>query len=316
MAAISDIFGGGSSETFRGLAKGDIAAPRPGVALLGIPLATPYATTGDYATGSPGALREAIAKYSSPKHHYDFDFAGPMLPGDTGDGADLGAYDYGDLQVSSDDLAGNRETISSTVRALRAAGAVPVIMGGDDSIPIPVMAAYDDLAAMHILQIDAHIDWRHEVDGETQGLSSNMRRASEMGHVTGITQVGARDTGSARAPEVADAEAWGAKLFPMTHVTREGLDAVIASLPEGADLYINLDVDGLDPSEIPAVLGPAPGGLTFRETAMLLEAAAKRCRIAGFSLVEFVPANDTTGLAALTAARLVCHAIARVARQG
>jgi agmatinase len=61
------------------------------------------------------------------------------------------------------------------------AGALPVVLGGDDSIPIPVLAAFrTGRALLYILQLDAHIDWRDEVKGVGDGYSSTMRRASEM----------------------------------------------------------------------------------------------------------------------------------------
>jgi arginase family enzyme len=79
-------------------------------------------------------------------------------------------------------------------------GAVPFLLGGDDSLPIPMLEAFGAHRGkrLTILQIDAHIDWRDEVGGERLGLSSTMRRASEMGHVERIIQVGQRGIGSAR----------------------------------------------------------------------------------------------------------------------
>ena len=65
-------------------------------------------------------------------------------------------------------------------KSVLAAGAVPMVLGGDDSIPIPVLQAYADRGPVTVVQIDAHIDWRDEVKGERWGLSSTMRRASEM----------------------------------------------------------------------------------------------------------------------------------------
>jgi agmatinase len=70
---------------------------------------------------------------------------------------------------------------------------------------------------------------------------------------------------------------------------------------------------GRDPSVLPAVLAPAPGGLLYWQVLELLAGLAAKCRIMGFDLVEFMPSRDTTGIAALTAARLVCNAIAAIA---
>jgi len=89
----------------------------------------------------------------------------------------------------------------------------------------------------------------------------------------------------------------------------------VEAIPEGANLIVTLDVDGLDPSVIPAVIGRAPGGLSYWQTVELLRAAAERARIAAFDLVEFVPDRDIQQQGALVAARLVANAIGLIARQ-
>ena len=108
--------------------------------------------------------------------------------------------EYAELVAErSPDLVGMTSYTPGVANALQVARAIkaktpdiPIVMGGDDSIPIPVLAAYHEHGPITILQLDAHIDWRDEVAGETQGLSSNMRRASEMNWVENIIQVGAR----------------------------------------------------------------------------------------------------------------------------
>ena len=83
-----------------------------------------------------------------------------------------------------------------------AAGALPLIIGGDHAIPIPVLRAFDRHGPITLVKIDAHIDWRDEVIGVRHGLSSPIRRASEMPHIGRIFQIGLRATGSARLEEV------------------------------------------------------------------------------------------------------------------
>ena len=103
------------------------------------------------------------------------------------------------------------------------AGAVPILLGGDDSLPIPMLEAYAGRGRFTILQIDAHIDWRDEVQGERLGLSSGMRRASEMAHIERIIQVGQRGIGSARPSDLADARDWGVTFFPARGVAQAGI---------------------------------------------------------------------------------------------
>ena len=190
-----------------------------------------------------------------------------------------------------------------------------MVMGGDDSVPIPVFRAYENHGPITIVQIDAHIDWRDEVGGETMGLSSNMRRASEMPWVRQIIQVGARGIGSARPSDYQDALDWGVKFFPMQEVYAKGLDPIIAAIPTDQPTFVTVDIDGLDPAIVPAVIGPAPGGLQYWQMVELLKSIAQKSRLIGFDLVELMPENDIGGRGALVAARLMAVAMGLISRQ-
>ena len=237
----------------------DLPLAKPGdtgdadIILLGAPAATPYSSVGNYCASAPDAIRTAFG-WPAVLGHHDFDIDGLLLP------EGITALDWGNLDYSETDFAANRESIQHHVSQILDAGAVPLVLGGDDSIPIPVLAAYREHGPLTILQLDAHIDWRDDVGGETQGLSSNMRRASEMGWVENIIQVGARGIGSARAKDHQDALDWGVKFFPMREVVRKGINPIIETIPKNANLYIALDIDVMDPAVVPAVIGPAPGG--------------------------------------------------------
>ncbi len=301
---------------FGGAAKGglvDIPYGTPGhvgdaqLVVMGVPIATPYASVGAYCADGPDAIRNAVG-WPGMGDHYDFDLDGTLLDG-------VIATDWGNLKVSQTDFASNRQLITEHVAKVLDGGAVPFVLGGDDSIPIPILAAYQNHGPVTILQLDAHIDWRDEVQGERNGLSSNMRRASEMGWVTSIVQVGARGSGSARPSDVSDALDWGVKFFPMKAVRSGGQQPIIDAIPEGASVYIALDIDALDPSVVPGVIGPAPGGFQYGEVADLFEAVAAKARIVGFNLAEFAPQADVGNRGALVAARLAATAIGLAARQ-
>ncbi len=278
------------------------------VVVLGAPAATPYSSVGNYCAGAPAAIRGAFG-WPGVLDHYDFDVGGPLLP------AGARGVDWGDLDYSETDFAANRETIRQAVARALELGAVPLVLGGDDSVPIPVLEAYAGRGPLTILQLDAHIDWRDEVGGERLGLSSNMRRASEMTQVAHIIQVGARGIGSARPDDRADALDWGVRFFPLRSLRRDGFAPVVDAIPRGANLYVALDIDVMDPAIVPAVIGPAPGGLDYWQVVELLEAAAGRARLVGFNLVELMPDNDVGGRGALVAARLAALMLALAARQ-
>ena len=292
----------------------DLPLAQPGdtrdadIILLGAPAATPYASVGNYCAAAPDAIRNAFG-WPGVLQHHDFDIDGYLLP------EGVQALDWGNLDYSETDFGANRDRIREQVATILEAGAVPLVLGGDDSVPIPVLQAYREHGPITILQFDAHIDWRDEVGGETRGLSSNMRRASEMGWVENIIQVGARGIGSARPQDRRDALDWGVRFFPMREVVANGVDAIIESIPSAANLYIALDIDVMDPAVVPAVIGPAPGGFGYWQIVGILEAAAQRARICGFNLAELMPAADVGGRGALVAARLVAIVMGLAARQ-
>jgi agmatinase len=309
-AQISAIYGAASAATFMGLPSATLAeGARAGIAIFGAATATPYPAAGAYCADAPRAIRAGIGNRAAALDHMDFDLGGPMLP----DG--VTAVDCGDLDIDPNDSAGNRAKIAAATNVLLDGGAVPVLLGGDDSVPIPFFQAFEGRGAFTVLQIDAHIDWRDELQGIRLGLSSPMRRASEMGWIEHIVQVGARGVGSARVSDFEDARAAGVTFITAREVAAHGIQTAIDAIPIGKNLLITLDCDGLDPSIIPAVIGVSPGGLTYWQTLELLHGAAQRARIAAFDLVEFMPDRDIQQQGALVAARLVANAIGLIGRQ-
>lgn len=300
MATLSQMLGGKAGTTFLGLPEGETGD----VVLFGADSATPYTSVGAYCAGGAAAIRAGSADYAGDTGRINFDLGGPILP------PGVSAVDAGDLPFT-DEAAAMRARIAEQTSAVLAAGGVPVVLGGDDSVPIPMLGAYTD--PIHILQIDAHIDWRDEVQGERLGLSSTMRRASEMGHVGTIVQVGQRGVGSAGPDALAAAQAYGAELVP-AHDLPGGLARALAALPEG-DIVICLDVDALDPSVMPAVIAPTAGGLSYQDVITLIKGVATRGRIAGFAMVEFMPDADIRGVGARCAAQILTTALGVIARQ-
>ena len=305
---IGNLFGGDAGGGLFDIPRGE-----PGVVgdaeivVMGAATATPYASVGAYCADGPTAIRGAVGWPGMGEHH-DFDLGGTLLDGAT-------AVDWGDLPISDTDFPANRELIESQIRTVLDGGAVPILLGGDDSIPIPTLAAYDNHGPVTVLQLDAHIDWRDEVQGERFGLSSNMRRASEMPWVKHIVQVGARGSGSARPADVADAIGWGVDLFPMRSIRQGGMQQVLDAIPDDANVYLALDIDALDPSVVPGVIGPAPGGFDYGTVSDLFEAVASKARIVGFNLAEFAPSADVGNRGALVAARLAATVMGLIARQ-
>lgn len=284
-------------------------AVTPGsVAVIGIPGATPYRSGTCHSEAAPAAIRSASAPQATRRGHYDFDLGGPLLR------AQDRLVDCGDVAFDPADFAGNRARIEAVYTSLLERGAAPLLLGGDDSVQIPALSAFAARGEISILQVDAHIDWRDEVEGERFGLSSTMRRASELSGVKAIVQVGAHGIGSAREAEVADARAAGAHLIDMRMLRAKGIAHAVECVPAGRPVVVCFDVDGFDPSVVPGVLGRAPGGLGFGDVVDLLNGVAERAPIIGFNVVEFVPQQDVGGLGTRTVCRLAMLAAGLLAR--
>jgi len=312
MTGLGRMFGAGRVETFLGLpACGDLDLKGARLALVGADGCTPYPSVGFYCAGGPAAIRAAAAAYAANLAHVNFDLGGPILP----DG--VRAVDCGDLAVRDGDAEGNRDLIRGAVGAILDQEAVPLLIGGDDSLPIPMLQAFGDAGRpVTVLQIDAHIDWRDEVGGERWGLSSTMRRASEMAHVERIVQLGQRGIGSARVADFKAAQDWGVQFVPAGEVARAGVWRAVDLIPEGAEVVICLDVDALDPTVMPAVIGRTAGGLSYWQVMELVGAVAEKARIVGFDMVEFMPDRDIDGQGATVAAQMLAGVMGIIARQG
>jgi agmatinase len=282
-------------------------------AVLGIPFGVPYDMRGaaSGASEGPQAVRKRSARFGRFLDHYDFDLGGELLAGRS-----VRIVDCGDVPADPRDLAGNAGRAVAAVRRVVERGAVPIVLGGDDSIPALALQAFEGRGPIHVLQIDAHIDFREEIKGIREGYSSPMRRASEMPWVERIVHVGLRGVGSARCADVADSRKFGNALITAREVREMGVERVIKEFPEGARIFIAIDCDGLDPSVMPGTSCPMPGGLSFYEAAGLIQGLIHRGRLVGIDFAEFFPALDIQGITALAITRLITILIGTVVRKG
>lgn len=283
------------------------SAWRAEVALLGITHSEPYA--GDPQpndqTRAPDAIRTRtdISTFGG-RAHWDFDL-----------GVNLGArlpercLDCGNAVRGSEDYDAYVARVRAYAERLLGAGAQLIVLGGDHGVTIPVLDALEVLGTrIHIVHVDAHLDWREEVGGVRRGYSSPLRWASQKPWVSGMTQIGLRATGSARRGEVEAARSWGSRLFTAAEVHRHGIEPVIDAVPDDRPLYVTIDADGLDPTVMPGVMAPAPGGLYYEQVAPLIATLAARQPVVGMDIVEIAPQFDAAnGITCITAGRLVVN---------
>ena len=190
------------------------------------------------------------------------------------------------------------------------------LLGGDHGVSIPVLRAFEGRGPITLIQIDQHLDWRDEVNGIKDGLSSPMRRASEMEHIEQIFQIGLSATGSARQEEVDAAKAWGAHLIPAHELHEVGMDAVLRLIPDGGRYYLTVDMDGMDCAIAPAVAAPMPGGVSFVEARRLVHGLVAKGRVVGMDVVEITPRTDINRITCITAGRLIVNLIGAAVRAG
>lgn len=260
------------------------------IVVFGAAEATPYDPgTPSHSAGAPAAIRAASQVLARQQGQHDFDTGLTMLPTK---GDHRGLVDCGDVRTSATDAEANREVIARATARILAVGAVPLVLGGDDSVPIPVLAGYAEHGPVTVLQIDAHVDWADRVRNESMGYGSPMRRVSEMRHVTGMVQVGIRGLGSGDAWQHDDAREWGSALITARAFHADGVESVLRHIEPGAAVVIAIDCDGIDPATFPAVAMPTPGGLTYEDLADLFAGLAAKARIAGLVIAEYVPERD------------------------
>ena len=256
----------------------------------------------------PRAVREASTLFS-------FDHAGAYDHEDDATylGADVRIVDLGDADIIHTKTEESHANIEYGVRKILQADALPLVIGGDHSINIPCIAGFDaDCAAngpIHVVQIDAHLDFVDERHGVTQGHGNPMRRAIERDYVSGMTQLGIRNVSSTAKEGYEDARARGSDILSVRQVRKLGVEGVLARIPEGARYYVTIDIDAFCPSIAPGTGTPSHGGFAYYDVLEILQGLSKRGRVAGIDLVEVAPAYDPTESTQILAAQLLLNFI-------
>ena len=94
------------------------------------------------------------------------------------------------------------------------------------------------------------------------------------------------------------------------------MQAVLDRIPDGGKYYITIDADGVDPTIMPAVAGPAPGGVNYDQMRTLIHGLVDKGRVVGMDIVEITPKHDINGITAITAGRFICNLIGKAVRAG
>ena len=289
------------------------------VAILGAPfdMGTQYRAGARF---GPRGVRDGSTLFSfGHAGAYDHEDDCMYLPGD------VRIVDIGDADIVHTDTEKSHANIEAGVCAILRAGALPVVIGGDHSVNIPCIRAFDEACAsggpIHILQIDAHLDFVDVRHGVRHGHGNPMRRAAERDYVSGITALGIRNVSSTTKDGYDAARAMGDDILSVRQVRKLGAEGVLARLPKGARIYITIDIDGFCPSIAPGTGTPSHGGFLYYEVLEILQGVAKAHDVVGIDLVEVAPDYDPTGSTSILAAQVLLNLLgfvfhARAGRRG
>ena len=215
--------------------------------------------------------------------------------------------DLGDADIIHTNTEKSHDNIEHGVRKILAAGALPMVLGGDHSVNIPCINAFSDEEPFHLVQIDAHLDFVDERHGVRNGHGNPMRRAAEKDYVTGLSQFGIRNVSSTAKDGYEDARARGSDIQSVRQFRAQGVAKMIERVPEGARVYVTIDIDGFDPSIAPGTGTPSHGGFLYYEILEFLQGIAKRNIIVGIDLVEVAPDYDHSGSTTTLAAQVLLN---------
>ncbi|WP_033542012.1 agmatinase [Planococcus sp. CAU13] len=214
---------------------------------------------------------------------------------------DVKFFDAGDIPLPFGNPEKSLLEIETYVHTLLADNKIPMGMGGEHLVSLPVMKAvaskYDDLAIIHF---DAHTDLRENYEGEEYSHSTPIRKIADHIGPTNVYSFGIR-SGMKEEFEWAKEQGMHISKFEVLEPLKEVLPTLA-----GRNVYVTIDLDVLDPAHAPGTGTVDAGGITSRELLASIHAiAASGVNVVGFDLVELAPVYDHSDQTANTASKLI-----------
>jgi agmatinase len=304
----------GEKPDFAGLLTyGGVLYTQDPAELTGVDVAIVGAPTDDLVSDRPGArfAPRAIRAASCPP--------GPHMEAKVDAFDVLKIVDYGDAAVLPADWERTHRAIEKTVGEVLAAGAIPIVLGGDHSIAEPDIRS---CAAKHgpvgLIHFDTHTDTGKEVFGVEVSHGTPMYRLVEEGAIDAkrYVQIGLRGYWPGDEEFGWQAEK-GITAIPMHEIQRVGIDTVVAeALKVASDgpVFISVDIDVLDPAFAPGTGTPEPGGMTSADLLRACRRLAAGVELVGADLVEVIPTSvGSADITALVGDRIVRELLTGVA---
>ena len=274
-------------------------------------LGAPFDAGSQFRSGArmgPRGIREASTLFSfGHGGAYDHEEDITYLPADT-----TKIVDIGDADIIHTDTMQSHANIEFGVKKILEAKAIPVVLGGDHSVNIPCINAFRNEDPIHIIQIDAHLDFVNERHGVRFGHGNPMYRASEKEYVSGMTQIGIRNVSSTAREGYIDAKERGSKIFSVRQFRKMGISQILNTIPKNIRYYLTIDIDAFDPSIASGTGTPSHGGFYYYEILELIDGLTKQGNIVGLDLVEVAPDYDITNSTSTLAAQLLMNIMGRL----
>ena len=251
-------------------------------------LGCPYDGSASFRPGArfgPSAIRRASWGIETFSPYFERDLS------------QLSVHDMGDLELPLGEKKLSLTLIRKALHKILSEKKFPVLLGGDHLITLPIMEEILQVhPSLHLLQIDAHTDLRENYLGETHSHCTVMRRVLDRLGEGRLFQVGIR-SGTEEEFKLAK------RIKSIISSGRDSLRSMVRRL-RNQPVYVSLDLDVIDPSLLPGVGAPEPGGLTFQEFISLLK-KLQTLHVVGFDIVELTPDYDPTGISSITASVLL-----------
>lgn len=268
---------------------------------------TPWVFLGIADDTQSSFLRGPAAAPERIRRAYD----GRCYNGSTESGLDLtgSVSDLGDLKPGAA-WAASAASYRARVEEILGEDETPFIAGGDHAVSVPVVEAFALLGRpIHVIQVDAHPDLYPDFEGNPDSHACTGARIVEMAHVRSLTQIGIRTTNPEQRRQV---ERYREKITLLEARELDGALPAMSHIPHGADVYLTVDMDGIDPAFAPGVSHPVPGGLSARQVLDLIQRG--HWTLAGMDVVEVNPSRDFQDQTSILAARLLHEGIGYAAR--
>ncbi len=291
----------------------DLATLDADIAVIGAPTdeGSPWIPGARFA---PRAVREQSMKgrsFSSKRPgYYDIDEDHRYLEYET---SQRRIVDCGDVDVIYTNVEQTFANITETVKGIVAAGAMPVVIGGDHAISFPVVRGLSD--HVDVVHFDAHLDFSPFLHGTWGTNGQPFRLMAELPHVGNMVQVGIRSL-STNESNIEDARVRGNNIATVRQTRQRGMESLLEHLAPGGKVYVSIDIDVLDMPLVPGCSSAELGGFDYHEFRDLLTCVAERFEVVGFDLVEVNPLLDVPAKhTSLLAARLMMEFLARIVEQ-